>query len=164
MTEGGISPVPRDARPFQGQRAGIVTRLAAAVLDALVVAIVLALGYAGYAGLLFLVDPRSFSFPNPSPVFSLAAAFVVLVIYLSAAWMISGRSYGCSVMGLRVVNFRGEKLRPVGALIRALLCGVLPIGLFWCAVSRENRSLADIVLRTSVIYDWQTRTPTEGHH
>ena len=28
-----ISPVPREARPFQGQRAGLVTRLIAAVLD-----------------------------------------------------------------------------------------------------------------------------------
>ena len=36
-----ISPVPREARVFQGQRAGIVTRLIAATLDALVVGAVL---------------------------------------------------------------------------------------------------------------------------
>ena len=28
------------------------------------------------------------------------------------------------------------------------------IGLVWCAISRENRSLQDIVLRTSVVHDW----------
>jgi hypothetical protein len=32
---------------------------------------------------------------------------------------------------------------------------VFPIGLLWCAVSTSRRSLQDIVVRTSVIYDWQ---------
>ena len=36
-----ISPVPREARPFQGQRAGLVTRLVANTVDALTVSVVL---------------------------------------------------------------------------------------------------------------------------
>ena len=31
------------------------------------------------------------------------------------------------------------------------------IGLLWVALSRENRSVQDLVLRTSVVYDWQAK-------
>ncbi|HEU4947666.1 MAG TPA: RDD family protein [Kribbella sp.] len=162
MSEGGISPVPREARPYQGQRAGAVSRLAAAVIDALLVALVLLAGYAGVAGFLFLIDPRGFSFPELGLIFSLTAAFIVLVVYLTVSWWITGRSYGGLVMGLRVVGRGGEDLRFIGALVRALLCAVAPIGLLWVAVSPENRSLQDVLLRTAVIYDWQPRSASNG--
>lgn len=155
MTEGGVSPLPREARPYQGQRAGLVTRLVAATLDGVVVGLVLVAGYAGISGLLFLIDPRAFSFPEVSLVFSMASAFVVLVVYLTVAWWLSGRSYGCLVMGLRVVGRRGQRLSLASALLRAWLCAVFPAGLLWVAVSRENRSAQDLLLRTSVVYDWQ---------
>ena len=74
-----ISPIPREARPFQGQRAGIVTRLIAAVLDSLVIGAILLGGYLGLVGLVFLIDPRSFQAPELGLVFSLAAAFGVAV-------------------------------------------------------------------------------------
>jgi uncharacterized RDD family membrane protein YckC len=160
---GGVSPLPREARPYQGQRAGVVTRFLAAAIDGAVVWLVLAVAYVGYAGLRFLFDPRGFTFPDAGLVFSLLAAFVVLVVYLTAAWWLSGRSYGCLVMGLRVVNHRGGRLRLAGALVRALFCAAFPIGLLWVAVSRENRSVQDMVLRTSVIYDWQPRVDAHGH-
>jgi uncharacterized RDD family membrane protein YckC len=164
MSEGGVSPLPREARPYQGQRAGLVTRLVAAVIDAVVVALVLLAGYAAWAGLLFLLDPRGFSFPDTSLFRSLAAGFVVVVVYLTGAWWTSGRSYGCLVMGLRVVSWRGERLRFAGALVRAFLCALVPIGLLWVAVSRENRSAQDVFLRTSVVYDWQPRGASPGGH
>ncbi len=157
MTEGGVSPVPREARPYQGNRAGVVTRVIASTIDGVVVGAILLAGYATIAGFMFLLDPRNFSFPDTSLILSLAAGFAVLVVYLTVAWAISGRTYGSLVMGLRVVNRRGQKLRLHGALLRALVCAVFPIGLLWCAVSSENRSLQDVLLRTSVIYDWQPR-------
>ena len=151
------TPVPREARPYQGRRAGLVTRLVAAALDAVVVGIVLAAGYLGWAGFLLLLDPRHFSFPELGFVFSLVSAFIVSVVYLTVSWWVSGRSYGALVMGLRVVGPRGRPLRLAGALLRAMFCVAVPIGLLWIAVSRENRSLQDTVLRTSVLYDWQPR-------
>ena len=162
-TEGGVSPLPREARPYQGRRAGVVTRFLAAAIDGVVVCLVLAAGYAGFAGVLFLFDPRGFTFPDAKLVFSMVAGFAVLVVYLTVAWWLSGRSYGCLVMGLRVVNHRGERLRFTGAFVRALFCAALPVGLLWVAVSRENRSVQDLVLRTSVIYDWQPQVDTRGH-
>ena len=45
MTTGGVSPIPREARPYQGQRAGLVTRSLAAAIDALVVGVLVLFGY-----------------------------------------------------------------------------------------------------------------------
>ena len=162
MSAAAPSPLPRDARRYQGLRAGVVTRLVASTIDGLLVLATLLAGYVAYAGLLFLLDPRGFTFPDTSLPLSLAAGFAVLVVYLTLAWWISGRTYGSLVMGLRVVNHRGEKLRLVGAFVRALACAALPIGLLWCAVNRHNRSLQDTLLRTSVIYDWQPRAARTG--
>ena len=49
----------------------------------------------------------------------------------------------------------------VGALLRAVLCVLFPIGLFWIVLSSENRSVQDVLLRSSVVYDW-SRTPLSG--
>ncbi len=161
MTQDGVSPIPREARPYQGRRAGVVTRLIALVIDAVVVGATLVIGYATFAVVVFIINPRTFEFPETSLWLSLSAGFVVLVVYLTASWSISGRTYGCQVMALRVVNYEGRRLRPPRALIRALLCAVFPIGLLWCAASPTNRSLHDVLLRTEVIYDWQSR-PSSG--
>jgi len=159
---GGVSPIPREARPYQGRRAGLVTRLVAAVIDAAVVGLTLLAGYFGLAALLFLVDPRGFSMPHAGLVFSLAAAFAVTVVYLTAAWTLSGRTYGYLVMGLRVLGRGGRTLGFTGCAVRAVFLAVLPIGVMWVAVSRENRSLQDLVLGTAVVYDWQPRG-ANGH-
>ena len=58
-------------------------------------------------------------------------------------------------MGLRVLGRRGRRPHLVTALVRALACTLFPVGLLWVAVSRDNRSLQDLLLRTSVVYDWR---------
>ena len=45
------------------------------------------------------------------------------------------------------------------AVPRALLYLVFPVGLLWILVDRRNRSLQDLVLRTTVIYDWRQHLP-----
>ena len=152
-----ISPIPREARPFQGQRAGLVTRLVAAVLDSLVIGVVLLSGYLGLVGLRFLLDPRGFTFPQLGLVFSLASAFCVAFVYFTVFWTASGRTYGYLVMGLRVLGRGGRRLHFVGAAARAAAVVLVPIGIAWVPLSRDNRSLQDIVLGTRVVYDWQPR-------
>ena len=151
---GRVTPVPRQARAYQGRHAGVISRLAAAVIDAAVVAAVLAVGYAAIAGLSFMLSPRAFAFPRASIAFNMVAAFAVTVVYLTLAWGLVGRSYGKVVMGLRVLGPRGRRLRLPGALLRAVACTLFPIGLLWCAVSPDSRSLQDLLLRTSVVYSW----------
>ena len=161
MTDSGISPVPREARPYQGETAGLVTRFIANTIDALGVGAGLVVGYVGFNGFRFLVNPRGFEFTGSSVILSVTAAAVVLVVYLTVAWSTTGRTYGDHVMGLRVIDRRGQRVRAPTALVRAVTCIVFPIGLLWCAGSRSRRSLQDELLRTSVIYDWRPHPGSE---
>jgi uncharacterized RDD family membrane protein YckC len=152
-----VDAVPREARPFQGQRAGIVTRTAANVIDFAVVVGTLASGYAAWCAFSFMIDPSGFRFPAPSFLAWLICYGIVLFTYFTVSWATSGRTYGSHLLGLRVVNFRGERLRWPTAAVRSAFCVVLPIGLYWAVVSPTKRSLQDTVLRASVLYDWTTR-------
>jgi uncharacterized RDD family membrane protein YckC len=162
VTLGGVSPVPREARPFQGEAAGVVSRLIANAIDGVVVAVVLVGGYLGFNGVLFLIDPRGFQFTGATVFASIATASVAMLLYFTATWATTGRTYGDHVMGLRVVNHHRQRVRPLPALIRAALCIIFPIGLLWCALSRSRRSVQDALLRTSVIYEWLPRHEVTG--
>ncbi len=149
-----VSPVPREGRPYQGRRAGIVSRLAANTVDFVVVVLVVAGGYTALSATLFLWSPSSFHFPEPSAGLLLFAGGSTMFCYLTVSWATTGRTYGDHLLGLRVVNFRGRRMHLAGAAARAALYVVFPIGVMWVAVSRANRSVQDMVLRTSVVYDW----------
>jgi uncharacterized RDD family membrane protein YckC len=157
-----VDVVPREARPFQGQPAGIVTRTAANIVDFAVVAGVLAGGYAVWSAFRFLIRPRRFTFPTPTFQALLACFLIILFAYFTFSWVTTGRTYGDHLLGLRVVSSSGEPLRWPVAVVRAAFCVVLPIGLFWAVVSSTNRSLQDTVVRTSVLYDWTTRRRTHA--
>ena len=157
MTAEPVSPVPREARGYQGETAGVVTRVVGSSLDAGVVALVLLLGWVGFNGFRFLLDPRGFEFSGHTFLLTFTAACVVLVTYLTGAWATTGRTWGSHVMGLRVVDRKGRRLRPGVALLRGLFCTFFPIGLLWCAVNPSRRSVQDIVRRTAVVYDWLPR-------
>jgi uncharacterized RDD family membrane protein YckC len=150
-----VDPVPREARPYQGHRAGLVTRVAAGAIDLGIVIIALGALYLGVTAFIFLFNPRNFSAPAPSPGLVYAVGCMLLTLYLAVSWRANGRTYGNHVMGLRVVNREGRRLRPLAAVVRAVLYVMFPIGLLWVLVSGQNRSLQDLVLRTSVIYDWE---------
>ena len=155
-----VSPIPKTARPYQGERAGVVTRTAAGVIDYALVTVAVFLTYITIALLFFVSNPISYSWPHWPFYWFLLVGWTYLVIYLAVAWRVTGRTYGDRIMGVRVVNYEGRRLRVIGSLVRALCCAALPVGLFWCVVSGANRSIQDVVLRTSVIHDWQHRRPT----
>jgi uncharacterized RDD family membrane protein YckC len=157
MTGHEVSALPQQAQAFQGQPAGIVSRTLAVVIDVVVVASMLVAGYLAVSVVLFAWNPRTFSFPAPSGWFTIAAAGAVSVVYLTAGWWIAGRSYGCAVMGLRVVGRDDQEVHFVAALLRAVICLVFPLGLGWCAVDRKDRAVHDLLTHTHVIHDWRHR-------
>ena len=161
MVERRLSAIPPAASELQGRRAGLITRVLANTVDFGIVAGIFAGGYAAVAAVRFLWNSRTFTFPAPGFGVLVAVGSVVMVLYLTATWTASGRTYGDHLLGLRVVGRRGRPLRPVPALLRAVLCVLFPIGVFWIALSRENRSVQDVLLRSSVVYDW-SRTPLGG--
>jgi uncharacterized RDD family membrane protein YckC len=146
--------VPRGLRSVQGHRAGIVTRVLAASVDLAVGILGVAFGYLAAVCVVFVIDPRSFTFIDVSFGVLFASLLGLLIVYFALAWATTGRTYGARLLGLRVVDAKGRRLRPGVALLRALLCVLVPLVLFWVVFSSQNRSAADILFRTSVVYDW----------
>lgn len=155
MSAPELSPVPREARPYQGTTAGVVTRSVANTIDALVVGVMVGGCYLGLVAVTFLLDPRNFTWPDGHFLAGLTFTLSLSVVYLWLSWWLLGRSYGKHVMGIRVAGRRGRKLGPLRALARAAFCVFFPIGFFWCLVSPRRHSVQDIAVYSSVTYDWR---------
>ncbi|MBB3084505.1 RDD family protein [Geodermatophilus sabuli] len=146
-------PVAAERAGIRGARAGLVTRSLANVVDVLVVAVLVGGGYAAVAAARFLLSPTTFTFPAPAPATLLLMGLAVQAVYFMVTWAVAGRTYGDRMLGLRVADDRGVRLGWKRCAARAALCTIFPIGLVWVLVSGENRSLQDLLLRTSALYD-----------
>jgi uncharacterized RDD family membrane protein YckC len=116
--------------------------------------------YFGIAGFLFIVSPRRFEWPALSGVRVAAVYWLVLVVYLAGTWSSTGRSIGKQVMGLRVERRGGDPLGLPRALLRAILCAAFPVGLLWSVVDRRSASIQDLIMGSTVVYDWRARSPS----
>jgi uncharacterized RDD family membrane protein YckC len=151
--------LPAAAVVRQGQRAGVVSRTLAMVIDICYVIAITVVLYLGYAGIRALRAPARFTWPRATfPTFLIAAA-VVAMLMLTASWASLGRTVGMRVMGLRLQTLRGGRMHLGRSFLRAVACLVFPLGLYWSAVSGRNASVQDLVFRTSVIYEWESRVP-----
>jgi len=151
-----VTAPSRARRPpqLQGSPAGLVSRTMAAAVDAFVVLGILFALQCGYAAARSLLTGQPFAFPDPGPGFTVAFGYAVLVVYLAAGWVFGGRTVGDQLMGLRVTNRSGRRLTSGIALLRAVLCVVLPVGLLWIPFSRHGSSLQDAVTGSAVVHDW----------
>jgi uncharacterized RDD family membrane protein YckC len=133
--------------------AGVVTRSLAAGVDVAVVVLVAIVLDLAAAGARFAWSPIDFRWPQPAPVVTVGVLLVVAVGYLAAGWAMAGRTYGARLLGLRVLSSRLELLGWTRCVVRAAVCVVWPIGLLWCGINRRRRSVADLVVRSVVVYD-----------
>jgi uncharacterized RDD family membrane protein YckC len=166
-----LPSLPTDAVAFQGERAGLVSRAVAAGIDVAIVFVVVLATVAALWMLSFLVNPTNADLASsfqsaasrtdrlPSVFSMVVYGYVFNVLYWTVFWAISGRTIGNLVMGLRVVNRKGRHPGWFVSLVRALLCTAFPLGLLWVLVSGANRSVQDLLLRTSVTYDWVVGIP-----
>ena len=136
-------------------RAGVVTRLLAAAVDAVLVVLLAAVLDLAAAGARFLWSPVTFRWPRPTTEVLVVVLLAVAVVYLTAGWALAGRTYGSRLMGLRVLSSRLRLLGWTRSLVRAVTCVIWPVGLLWCGISRTRSSVADIVVRSVVVYDAQ---------
>jgi uncharacterized RDD family membrane protein YckC len=145
-------------RVMQGQNAGFVTRLTANVVDGLLLTVTW-VGLLLFIGLVrFVAHPlRGFELPAPPTWVSGLTLCVLAILYFTVTWGGSGRSIGKRMAGLRVTGPGSQPLGGGRAFLRATLCVVFPIGFLWLLVSARSQSLYDIVLSTSVVYDWGFR-------
>jgi uncharacterized RDD family membrane protein YckC len=121
-------------------------------IDFAILVVVLGAVYFGWSAWLFLRRGASFRFPTVTYRGTYVAGAIVLTLLFAVAWSTTGRSYGDRLLGLRVIDRRGQHLGFAAAFVRAVLCVAFPPLLFWAIVNR--RSVQDLVLRTAVIYDW----------
>ena len=150
---------PPVARVMQGQRAGIVSRFLADAIDLLVIVAAVVGVYFAVSAARFLLHPRQFSWPDASALYLGTLGWILLIVYLTIGWANTGRTWGKSVLGLRVVSSRDVGLPLWRAFVRAVLCALFPIGLFWSAVSSRNESVQDLLVRTTVVYNWGPKLP-----
>lgn len=133
--------------------AGIVSRGLGAILDVIVVLVVLGCFYVGFVIARLIHEVQNFSLPATNPFFTATAFIVASLIYLTTCWAVSGRTVGSVVMGLRLVSRKGRpQVRLTVAFIRALICVFFAVGLLWVVVDPRRRSVADLIVRTRVMY------------
>jgi len=102
---------------------------------------------------LFVVNPVSFRWPHGLLAEASLVTVGVAVGYLTVGWATAGRTVGGAVLGVRVVANGGGRLGWTRSACRALLCVLVPLGLLWAAVSARRRSVQDLVVRSTVLYD-----------
>jgi uncharacterized RDD family membrane protein YckC len=150
--------LPAQARAFQGERAGVVSRTAAGVVDLAVVVLGVLGAVIGWSVWKFFFSTgERLSVDWPSRMGLGALGGSILFLYLAWAWARSGKTLGKRVLGLTVVTTTGRPLSVLVAVARAALYVVFPVGLAWCVVSKERASVQDLLLRTAVVYDWGGR-------
>jgi uncharacterized RDD family membrane protein YckC len=134
-------------------RAGVVTRVLAACVDAVAVVLLAVALDLTAAGIRFVWSPGDFRWPQFSVLTMALALQAVAAVYLAVGWAMAGRTYGARLLGLRVLSSGAGLMGWTRSGLRALACVVFPLGLLWCAVSRSRSSLQDIVVRSVVVYD-----------
>ena len=143
------------SRVLRGDRAGFDTRMAASIIDGIVV-ILLHIAIIGTIAMArFMVRPRlGVRLPTLEAWQTVLLFGLLAVGVFSVSWATTGRSPGDILLGLRVVRNSGAKLGIVRAIVRAVTCVVFPAGLVLAVFDRRNRSLQDIIVDTTVLYDW----------
>jgi uncharacterized RDD family membrane protein YckC len=160
-----LPSLPSDAIRFQGDRAGFVSRAISASIDVIIVFLLVLGTIAAWWMVSLILDPvtatpsASVQHRIPEAGLFIIYGYALNVLYWTVGWATGGRTIGNLVMGLRVVNRHGQRMSWPGAFVRALFCTVFAPGLLWVIVSGANRSVQDVVLRTSVIYDWVIGIP-----
>jgi len=148
------------AREAQGQRAGFLSQVIAAALDAAWIFVVDFAVLVLFGFVRFLLTDSSYKFPQPGPVLNVLLVFVIGVTLLSTAWSGSGRAPGMAVLGLRVVGRDARRLSSRRAFWRAVLgVATLGLGVLWVLVSRQNKSLYDLACGSAVVYEWRANLP-----
>ncbi|MET8687720.1 RDD family protein [Streptomyces sp. NPDC004732] len=151
---------PGEPWQAQGRAAGLVSRLLAAGIDALVVTLLGVLLHLGASAAVLVVTGPPFEVLDPPSWVTATCGTAIALGYAAGSWVTTGRTAGDQVMGLRVRSARsGRLLGVVPAVLRAALCLVLPAGLLWIPLSRRCASVQDLVVRSTVVYDWTPRNP-----
>jgi uncharacterized RDD family membrane protein YckC len=144
-----------------GPTAGFVSRVAAMIIDVLVIA---ATFYGGLAMGTLTVQVLRVRQLDLSAIPTWLVPILLggwTLLYFWVAWWWFGKTVGKAVLGLRVVSRSGGRVGWARALVRlfgyGLSTAAFGLGFLWVAVDRRRRDWADMVAGTRVVYDWRVR-------
>ena len=144
-----------------GRYAGPVSRLAAFVVDSIVVTVAFTLITAVASFLVGLFASRSLHLGGTRGLWWTAGLVLWAFLYGVVSLVVAGRTLGKAVVGLRVVARAGTPLHPGAAVVRTMAQPLsflmLGIGFVGLVVGRERRALHDVLAGTAVVYDWADR-------
>jgi uncharacterized RDD family membrane protein YckC len=153
------APVPDPTEV--GHYAGPFSRLAAYVIDAVLVGALYSIITAGVVWIVQLVIAEDV---DPSDLGTVASSLLLTgwsFLYFALPWAVSGRTPGMLILGLRVVRRDGSRLDAGHAFLRALTLPLsficLGFGLIGIVVGREHRALHDVLANTTVVYAWDAQ-------
>jgi uncharacterized RDD family membrane protein YckC len=137
--------------PVARPEAGVVSRSAAYVVDATVLAgiVIVFIAVAQLIGAVTGMSARDLA-RLAAPV-SISALPLLFILYLTVFWGLAGRTPGMALLALRVVATSGRPLSWGAAVLRAVTLAVFPIGFLWCVVDRRHQAVHDKLARTLVI-------------
>jgi uncharacterized RDD family membrane protein YckC len=139
-------------RPARREYAGIVSRTAAYLLDALIVTVLVI----GAVVVLVLIAAVVAGAPTRDvaraavPV-SMLVLPAVLAVYQGVFWVLAGRTPGMALFGIRVVAGHGRPLSWPASLVRAVVLTCFPVGALWSLVDRRSQGVHDKLARTTVV-------------
>lgn len=149
------------AGQVSGHYAGAFTRLAAFVIDWLIIVAVYGLLVASARWLFATFFDVQLEISAETGLAWLLGLAGWAVVYTVVGLTISGRTIGKTLLGLKVVTRGGMPLgigRASGrTLVMPLSFALLGLGLVGIVLGRERRALHDVIAGTAVVYDWGDR-------
>ena len=156
-----------DAAPpnLIGHYAGLFTRAIAFVIDALIIAIALAIIPWITQILLDSIGIGSFTTRWMVGVERMLASGIFAAIfsysYYAFFWYFVGMTIGNAVMGIRIVRTNGKRIGPLRTLARLFgyVISLIPFGLgfFWILVDDRRQGWHDKLAGTFAVYAWEAR-------
>ena len=139
-----------------GRRAGFVSRTIAFCIDAMATVLIMLAGSVGF-GLVLAVFNGDFNDAGRlSPGAVLSIAPLVFGLYCVVGWTLAGRTFGKALLGLRVVDRKGNHPSLTRSIVRVLgyiVSSILWIGFIWIAFDSGRDGFHDKIARTHVVYD-----------
>jgi uncharacterized RDD family membrane protein YckC len=148
-----------------GHYAGLFTRMVAFVIDALLIAIALAI--IPWMGQILLnsIGIGSFTTRWMEGVQRLMASGIFAAVftyaYYAFFWFFAGMTIGDAVLGIRIVRTNGKRIGPFRTLIRLIgyVIALIPLGLgfFWILIDNHRPGWHDKLAGTFAVYAWEAR-------
>jgi uncharacterized RDD family membrane protein YckC len=143
--------------------AGAVSRLAAYVVDTVLVSALFSAGAAATAFLTRVVIGRRLELNGDRDLAAVALALWWFA-YFSAAWATMGMTPGMALFGVRVVQADGSAAGLRHAVVRTLAfplsVALLGLGFLGILFHTRRRALHDLIAGTAVVYDRPAVTTT----